>query len=58
MDQQQNQNDELIKKLKEANFRLQSIQTSLVWIVITTGVVALAIILAYFKISSFSNQEF
>ena len=52
MEQQPNINDQLVKQLQETNLRLKSIRNVLVGILITTGIVALIIIIAYLKISN------
>ena len=58
MEQQTNINEQLVKQLQETNLRLKSVQNTLIGILITTGIVALAFIIAYSKLSSMAGRGY
>jgi len=56
MEELQKSNELLRQQIQETNRRLQGIQSTLVGVLITTGIVALIFIILYTKVSSFGNS--
>ena len=56
MEELQKSNELLRQQIQETNRRLQGIQSTLVGVLITTGIVALIFIILYAKVSSFGNS--